>query len=353
MNTQICVIIPTLNPDDKLIPYIEDLLQNGVSRILLINDGSRAELAPVFSALAAKEEVTLLTHAVNMGKGRALKDAFNYYLVHLADSYDGVITVDSDGQHTVADVLRVHEMMQAHPEALVLGCRNFNDSSVPPKSKFGNKLTRIVLKVLIGGDITDTQTGLRGIPNALLGPYSVLPGERFEYETNMLIDAIKGSTPIREVEIETIYINDNRETHFNPLKDSIAIYSLILGTFVKYLGASLASFLLDYGLFCLLIALLPIAVDTTKIWTATIIARICSSLFNYTVNKNVVFKSTAGRKTLVQYYILAVCQMLCSAALVAFLNHNFQMVAQAGKLIVDTVLFLLSFQIQNRIIFKR
>ena len=345
------LIIPALNPDERLIEYVDALMEEGFDRIILVDDGSRDDLKPIFAGLEAKG-CDLLVHARNMGKGRALKDALNHYLNRYAGQYSGVITADSDGQHLVKDVIRLDDAMAGN-DALILGVRDFDDPSVPFKSRNGNKITRTVMKLLIGGSITDTQTGLRGIPNKLCYEYLTLHGERFEYETTMLIETLKKGIPIREIVIDTVYINDNRETHFNPIRDSIAIYRLILSTFLKYAFASVASFLLDYGVFCLMIALLAGVENAKRIWIATVVARILSSLFNYAVNRSVVFKSQGSVKaSLVKYYGLAVVQMCCSALLVLLGTKALGWPAAGVKPVVDILLFLVSFQIQKRFVFK-
>lgn len=249
--------------------------------------------------------------------------------------------------------MKIYQEIQNNPDSLILGVRDFNSPIVPFKSKFGNKLTKSVLKLLIGGNITDTQTGLRGIPNKLLGKWSVLFGERFEYETMMLIDSIKSDIPVREVRIKTIYIDDNRETHFNAVTDSIAIYKLIFRTFFKYIMVSLSSFIIDYALFCFLIGMLPYTYDKQKIAAATVISRICSSLFNYAANKNIVFKNNGNHKAIVYYYILCITQMFSSALLVLILNSFGILPVQLSKIVVDVFLFLMSFQIQQKIIFRK
>ena len=348
MNRNVYIVIPAYNPGKELSEYVLQLINKGFDRILLVDDGSRQECKEIFHVLAEKTECTVFTHAVNMGKGRALKDAFNYILA--SGFPGGVITVDSDGQHRAEDVLRIYQEMQNYPDSLVLGGRDFDNPTVPFKSRFGNKLTRIVLKLLIGGNISDTQTGMRGIPNILLGRWSVLFGERFEYETMMLIDGIKSGTSMREVKIETIYIDDNRETHFNAITDSLAIYRLIFMTFFRYILISLLSFVIDYSLFCLFIGTQAYGYDRRKIVMATVAARVCSSLFNYAANKRVVFKSGNGRRQLPYYYVLCAIQMACSALLVTMLGMVLPV--QVAKILVDTVLFFMSFQIQQRIIFR-
>lgn len=356
------IVIPALNPGHNLIEYVDRLRSHGYTNILVVDDGSRADCRYIFDEIEAKDGCEILRHDVNMGKGRALKDAMTWFLDRYGagvDNHDtnapvGIITVDSDGQHIVEDVDKVAAAMKSDPGSLILGARDFDTDNVPSKSKFGNKCTIVALKLFIGGNIHDTQTGLRGIPVSMIERFSKLSGERFEYETVMLIDAIHSGDKITEVPIETVYINANSETHFNPIKDSIKIYKVILGTFLKYMLSSLSSFVVDYGLFCGLFALLSRSSfeESRSIWLATVIARICSSLFNYTLNKKVVFKSDRGPVTLVMYYCLCVVQMIASAALVNLLNMAHFIPVQISKIIVDTLLFLISFRIQKSIIFK-
>lgn len=353
------IVIPALNPERGLIDYVDTLLSHGYTDIVVVDDGSRSDLRFIFDEIEAKSGCRILRHETNLGKGRALKDAMRLYI----DTYitgdraadmAGIITVDSDGQHTIEDVNAVAAAMSKNPDSLILGARSFDTGNVPPKSMFGNKCTRVALKLFIGGDVSDTQTGLRGIPNHLLEHFSSLPGERFEYETRMLIDAIQSKTKITEVPIETVYINDNSETHFNPIVDSIKIYRVILGTFFKYMLSSLSSFVVDYAIFCGLFFMLTKASfgDNRSIWISTVIARICSSLFNYTINKKIVFASRRGPFTMLMYYVLCIIQMSASAGLVSLINMAAFIPVQAAKIVVDCILFLISYRVQKSIIFR-
>lgn len=347
------IIIPSLNPDIKLVEYVRLLIKNEFQKVIVINDGSRSECKQIFNQLKEIPECDILEHAVNLGKGRALKNAFNYYLVKYSLQYKGVITVDSDGQHMIEDVVRIDAKMQQNPDALVLGVRDFGEKTVPLKSRFGNKLTKTVMRMLFaGGGISDTQTGLRGFPNGILLTYLDLHGERFEYETQMLIETLHRHTTICEVPIHTIYINGNQETHFRPVADSIAIYKIIFGNFFRYGLSSISSFLLDYGLFCFLNFALNTVAMTPRVWVSSVIARAGSSLYNYYINKTYVFRSGGQDcRTLIRYYLLCVAQMICSAFLtwsICYLASKSEFVV---KPIVDVLLFLISFQIQQRWVF--
>lgn len=348
---KVLIVIPALNPDSGLIGYVDTLLSHGYEDILVVDDGSRTDCRFIFDAIEKKNGCRILRHEVNLGKGRALKDAMKFFLDECdKDKIGGIITVDSDGQHTVEDVNKVAVCMEENPDSFILGARDFYSGGVPPKSLFGNRCTRIALKLFIGGDIHDTQTGLRGIPASLVERFSTLRGDRFEYETVQLIDAIHSGIDIKEVSIQTIYINNNSETHFNPIKDSIKIYRVIFGTFIRYALSSLSSFVVDYGVFCgMFYVLSGSASEIRAIWISTAVARVISSLFNYTVNKKLVFRSGRGIETLFMYYGLCIVQMACSAALVNLASAVLPV--QIAKIIVDTLLFMISYRVQKRFIF--
>lgn len=251
------VLIPALNPPKNLVDYVEELIEKGIGDILIVDDGSNGKSQYIFEKLSSLEEVEVLRNAKNLGKGRSLKNAFNYFLtMSNIEDYEGIVTADSDGQHRVEDVIAMKEAINQYPNSLILGCRDFDSDNVPPKSKFGNKLTKSVIKGLYGRKITDTQTGLRGFPKNIILDMIDISGERFEYETRMLIHTFEKNIPIDEITIETIYYDNNAETHFNPIKDSLKIYKVIFGSFFKYLLSSLSSFIVDIVFFQLFLLML-------------------------------------------------------------------------------------------------
>lgn len=350
--SKIMIVIPALNPNEDLITYVKELTANDFHSILVIDDGSQAAYKPIFKQLSTFPEVTLFEHAVNLGKGRALKNSFNY-LLNLEQDYTGIITVDSDGQHRVSDVIKIRNAMEKNPEKIYFGSRNFNKENVPLKSSFGNKFTSFLFKLLYGEKIMDTQTGLRGLPTSCLAEFMDLKGERFEYETSMLISAVTARIEIEEIEIETVYFDNNKETHFKPLYDSVAIIGLLLGTFFKYMLSSLSSFIVDITLFTLFVSLFSSLNVGTRITVSTIIARIASSVFNYIVNKEVVFKSKeSNNKTIYKYFSLVIVQLLTSAFLVTIIYKMTGVPEAFIKMIVDVFLFLISYRIQKKLIFK-
>lgn len=348
----VSIVIPALNPDENLLYYVKELCEAGYAHVLVIDDGSSDDKREIFQRLQADSRCMVLTHSVNMGKGRALKDALNWYQVYFSNDCEGVITADSDGQHTVEDIRRMERAMEEHPGCLILGGRNFSQENVPPKSRLGNQATAAMMRLFYGGKIQDTQTGLRAIPNSLIQEYLTLPGERFEYETAMLITALRQKTEIVEIPIQTVYFNGNSGTHFRPLSDSWAIYKLIFGTFFKYILSSGSAFLLDFLLFQLFLLVLARLPLEARIPLATVGARVCSSLFNYLVNRKIVFSAQRCQKgTFLKYYLLCGVQMLCSAGGVLLLCRWAGFPELLAKLLTDGVLFLISFQIQRNWVF--
>lgn len=221
----VVLLIPALNPNGMLIKLIEDLAPVWNRPIVVVDDGSsekaRKEIFPVAEAMGCN----IITHNVNLGKGRALKNGFNYILNAYPEAL-GAVTADSDYQHLPEDIIACAEALVSseEPLPLVLGCRDFDDPKVPQRSKLGNKITRNFMRVMNGVDVTDTQTGLRAISSEFMKYLMNVPGERFEFEVNMLTVAKQISVPFKEITIQTVYIDNNSATTFNPVKDSIKIY---------------------------------------------------------------------------------------------------------------------------------
>lgn len=356
MKNKNIVLIPSLNPNEDFIEYSKKLVKNNNVHLIVVDDGSRDELKYIFEEIGKLKNTTVLTHAVNLGKGRALKTGFNYYINNFnKKDYPGIVTADSDGQHKVEDVIAIgNKLSKLKDEGMILGTRDFNQDNVPFKSRKGNKITTFVFKLLYGKKINDTQTGLRGLSYEFAKSCISMKGERFEYEINMLITAVRNKVPIHEHIIETIYFDNNSETHFNPVKDSIKIYKIMFAEFAKYTISGLSSAILDILLFTLFYNLFGKNLDSTlSIFVPTACARVLSSLYNYNVNKHIVFKRRTSNNTLIKYYALCIIQGVASWLLVDLLFNAINLSHPSIiKIIVDFVLFLVSFQIQQRWVFR-
>jgi len=242
---KVAALIPSYKADHQLAKVVDGLREAGFSRIVVVDDGNEGACRAVFEQLGDKAEV--LRHEVNRGKGAALKTG----LAHLMKDGDwAVVTGDADGQLAPEDCARVAEALIASPEALILGVRD--KRKMPVRSQAGNRITCFVVGALFGLWLSDTQTGLRGLPAHMLGRFAELEGDRFEYESNMLIAAREARLNVVEVVIQTIYPEDN-VSHFRTFTDSARIYSLFFRHFSMKNGTSLIGTIVDYAAFLLLI----------------------------------------------------------------------------------------------------
>ncbi len=346
----ITIIVPAYKPDIKLIGTLEGLIQEGFSNILVIDDGSGTEFSDIFTKVSSYPECILLRHNVNRGKGAALKTAFRYFLDNCHDSI-GVVTADADGQHLTKDIYAVSSKM-AESGKVVLGVRDFSDPNVPPRSKTGNRITSAVFRIFFGMKISDTQTGLRAFPREYIAKISEADGDRYEFETNMLFLMNKTNIPFTEVKIETVYIEENKSSHFRVIRDSLRIYGLI----IKYLLSAVISFIVDAGAFHILnVSGIFKFIPIPSTYIPSFLARVISSLLNYFLNARVVFKDEASKKTLIKYYSLAVFQFLVGASLVALICTLLSLegwLATLVKILVDVVIYPISFRIQHKWVFN-
>ena len=346
------LIIPSLNPDQLFVDTVCAMSAEGFSRILVVNDGSAPENLWAFEAAEQKTGCTVIGYDVNQGKGHALKYAFEYVLENYQGAY-GVVTCDGDGQHSPEDCVNVALRLHDCGNKIIFGARDFTKENVPKRNRFGNVVTRTIFNLLYNLKIDDAQTGLRGIPYSALPLMLTVEGERFEYESNVLIAIADEHIPYVNLPISTIYIEGNRRSHFRVIRDSYRVYKPV----ILYLLSALSSAVIDLGIFTALMAVLNLSDHDKNVLIATITARIISSLYNYAVNRNAVFKSKEpGRKTVVRYYILAACQMLISYKGVSLLTAALGITGVVTALIkfaVDAVLFFFSFRIQRKWVFAK
>ncbi|MFD1953231.1 GtrA family protein [Paenibacillus thailandensis] len=334
-------LIPSYEPDERLIRLVHDLKDNTNLSIVLVDDGSGGDYAHLFEEARAAGCV-VLAHEANRGKGQALKTGFRY--VQTLGVREGVVCADSDGQHLPGDIKRIAEQVRENPGHIVLGGRRFT-GKVPARSRFGNAVTRGVFAFTTGIRLHDTQTGLRGFSFSMLEFLCRIPGDRFEYEMNMLLAAHEEGVPMVEIPIDTVYLNDNQSSHFRPLADSAKIYAPIL----KFSGSSLLSAAIDFALLFILQWL------TGRLLLAVAGARICSSAFNYSMNRKFVFqrkdRSAAVLRSAPKYFALVLLILLLNYELLSVLHERIGLPLLLAKLLTEGVLFVFSYWSQRKFVY--
>ena len=340
------LIIPAYKPGREMLELLARFEGNVDFQPIVVDDGSGEEFHPIFDDLP--ENVIFLRHPVNRGKGAALKTAMRHILDNCPE-LDFALTADADGQHKFEDILRVNEEVRRRPNDLVLGSRKF-EGDVPFKSRWGNAITRHVFSIASGAKVYDTQTGLRAFGREAMEQFVDVSGDRYEYEINMLLQAAQSGRNIYEVWIETVYLNDNASSHFNPFKDSLKIYLCIL----KFCASSLIGFLVDYVLALILKALTGSMAPATSLRISVIGARIVSAAVNFSINRHVVFKGNEVLwKALLKYAALAACILFVNVKLTELFTLVWHWPFALAKIIVEILLFTVNFIVQGKFVYRK
>lgn len=337
------VIIPAYKPDETLAIITDQLWAYGC-QIVVVDDGSGEEYQSVFDRI--RDICVILQHPENQGKGAAIKTALSYVKAEMWES-SLIGVMDCDGQHLTEDMMKLLEYAGTHRDAMVLGVREVG-KDMPLKSRMGNQITRTVFRLASGVKVSDTQTGLRAFSSELLQKLLSIEGERYEYEMNVRMALAKTGIPIEEVPIHTIYRDkNNSNSHFRAVWDSIRIYKDIL----KFTLSSFSSFILDYLLFSALMIFLPHTVAI--VLAANILARLVSAFYNYSMNCRFVFHTNKKASTAIEYFGLAGFILFMNNLILEGLVQLLGISVYPAKLLTECVLFILSWLIQNRVIFGK
>jgi glycosyltransferase involved in cell wall biosynthesis len=335
------VLVPSYEPDTRLTTLVAELrAADPRTRILVVDDGSGERFASVFDR-AESAGATVVRHERNRGKGAALRTGFSWIRDHAHGEV--IVTADADGQHTVRDILAVAEETEPGGMSLVLGCRAF-DGEVPLRSRAGNGFARRLFRLAAGWSLSDTQTGLRGVPPAMIDWLLEVPGDRFEYEQRVLLGLSRAGFDAVEVRIETVYLERNESSHFRPVLDSIRVMAPMLA----FAASSLAGFLIDA------VALFVLQALTGALIPSIIGARVISASANFALNRRIVFMRR-GREHLarqiVSYGVLAAILLASNIAWMSFLT-GIGLPLWLAKVITELALFALSFRAQKNAVFS-
>ncbi len=270
------VVIPAYQPDEELVKLVEELNRNDF-RILIVDDGSSCACNNIFEAVTPYAKV--IHSKENEGKGAALKKGFSSVLEYFPEE-EHIITADADGQHRVEDIVRVREKLESGND-FVLSVR-YLQGKIPFRSKFGNVLSRIVYTILTGHYFDDNQSGLRGFYKKHIDWLLKVKGDKYDYEMNMLCFADKQGVKIATMPIKAIYIDGNKSSHFNPVKDTVRIYKRLFSS----LWPSLVSVIIMIFAFAFISAFL----NYNQAYVAVPFSVVVSTLISIFLQRFVVFR---------------------------------------------------------------
>ena len=312
--------------------------------IVVIDDGSGGKFDDIFDELGTIGGLTVLHLAVNSGMGGAIKYGLQYALYHFRDC-SGFVAFDADGQHAPDDIKKVTERFSEFPNRTALGVRDFYSSEVaiPFRSRFGNRMTELVFYAFTGIRLADTQTGLRCYPRETAEKITQLLHSRYEFQLEaLMLAAEKGK--LEQIKIKTIYEDNNKRSHFNPILDSIRIYLV----FVRFIGASLFCSVLDYVVFSLLFLL------HGGVLTSLIVSRVISVSANFVINRQKVFNEQGNWLVqLVKFALLAAFLFTGSYLGINCAQKYLGWSPLFSKIVVEIALFIISFLTQRLWIFAR
>ncbi len=214
---KIYILIPAYKPEEIMIDFLKELCEK-TRDIVVVNDGSGEEYDGVF-ARVREMGVEVIAHDSNKGKGAAIKTGIKY-IRQICPEVAGVVTADCDGQHTPKDIMNVAEKLCGGD--FIMGIRNLR-KNIPLRSFIGNSIMRLVYWLITTIYLHDTQTGLRGLPASMFDDLLRLKGNRYDYEMRMLLQLRRWHVKVEQVEIETVYINNNAGSHYDTLRDSLRL----------------------------------------------------------------------------------------------------------------------------------
>ena len=338
----LAIVIPAYRPGEALVSVAAKLSELGFSKIVVVDDGSGPSYEGVFTALMQIDAVRILHHANNRGKGAALKTGIAYALREFPDLV-GIVTADADGQHRPEDIREIALALMSHPGSLILGSRLF-EGKVPLRSRVGNSITRAVVRLLVGANLRDTQTGLRAIPVRFAASLLRIPSSGYEFELDMLIAARNDSMTVVENPIQTIYEPGNKSSHFNPLVDSMKIYF----TLARFCSVSLMTALLDNVVFYLVYR------QGVSLLGAQVAGRGAALVFNYLMVRDKVFRATGSDTVaLPRYLTLLLASGTTSYACIRLIAGTTHIPVLLAKICVESLLFFANFVIERDWVFAK
>lgn len=348
MKTSAHIIIPAYQPRYNLLELITSLFkiagesQKINAKIIVVNDGSTdAESAEVFAKISSIfNNVIFLHHKNNLGKGTALKTAF-IYIKENFDSPTWIVTADADGQHLASDIWKIVEA-GISSKTPIIGARIFN-KNVPLRSLLGNIITHFLFNLAYNKKISDTQSGLRGFDSNEIPSLLALKSKGYAFELDALI-YFTNISKVREIPITTVYLPGNPTSHFRPLVDSAAIYSVLF----RQIFASTLWMFIEIVLFLTFSYLglgSAIALPISRLIAGSALFLLARN-FVFNSNGNFVFQT-------VKYILLVIVNLFFSVLIINFSEQILGISKLTGLFMAYILMFLANFLIQKNLIFHR
>ena len=214
MSERIVAIIPALNAE-RTVPRVIEQARQQIEPVVVIDDGSSDRTGDVARAAGA----IVLRHDVNRGKGGALKTGFRWAR---ENGYDGVITLDADGQHLPSEIPKFLRQRAEGGEDLIIGGRAHLFGQMLPRRRNANRFSAWCIAKCSGVPITDSQSGFRFYSARLIDGID-LHTDGFDMESEVIVRAGRRGFRIVTIPIDLGFVDGLSTSHYKPLKDTLRI----------------------------------------------------------------------------------------------------------------------------------
>jgi glycosyltransferase involved in cell wall biosynthesis len=207
-------IIPALNAE-RTLPKVLDEARRQIEPVVVIDDGSSDRTGDVARAGGA----VVLRHERNRGKGAALKTGFAWAL---QNGYDGVVTLDADGQHLPSEIPKFLREREIGGADLIIGGRAHLFQHMLPRRRNANRFSAWCISKCAGVPIPDSQSGFRYYSADLIRAMK-LRADGFDMESEVIVRAGRRHFRIVTIPIELGFVDGIATSHYKPLKDTLRI----------------------------------------------------------------------------------------------------------------------------------
>ena len=214
---KICIIIPVYDEAKTIGGLVQEIRDKNLD-VVIIDDGSTDGSGKI----AEEKGAVVIRHCEKLGKGVSLRDGFSYAVDK--EEYDGVVTMDGDGQHAVCEIDSFLQIASQHPECIVSGSRMKSCNNMPLIRHLTNRFMSSMISRICRQQIPDSQCGFRYISASILRAIK-LSSSDFEIETEVLIKASRKGFKIYSIPVQSIYRNELSK--INPFVDTIRFFIFI------------------------------------------------------------------------------------------------------------------------------
>jgi glycosyltransferase involved in cell wall biosynthesis len=209
-----CILIPAYNAEKTILAVVRECLQHGLE-VVLVDDGSSDGTSGLVTGLP----LMLLRHERNMGKGAALKTGFAWAM---KSGFEGVVTVDADGQHDVSAIPSLIASAQSGKWGILIASRHSQFEQMAGLRKFWNRIGVWCIWKRTGFEITDSQSGFRYYSCDVLNNIS-LRSHGYALEMEIFLKAWKSGFTVGSLPVDARIADGRATSHYRPFKDTFNI----------------------------------------------------------------------------------------------------------------------------------